>query len=70
MAASQMVHVLSSLPTPPGPGALKDVNSLLYDFLWDGKSDKVERTEMINEGLEMIDFQRKKSEFFQEESNL
>ena len=69
-----MVHVLSSFPTPPGPGALKDVNSLLYDFFWDGKGDKVKKTEMKNnyekEGLEMIDFQRKKSEFTQQESNL
>ena len=55
-AVSQMVYVLSSLPTPPG--ALKEVSSLLYDFLWDGKGDKVKRTEMINNyekgGLKMI----------------
>ena len=34
---------------------------LLYDFLWDGKSDKIKRTEMINNynkgGLKIIDIQ-------------
>ena len=40
---------------------MNEVNSLLYNFLWDGKSDKIKRTEMINDynkgGLRMIDFQ-------------
>ena len=46
LAVSQIVYVLPSLPTPQGVN--KEVNSLLYDFLWDGKSDKIKRTEMIN----------------------
>jgi len=46
LAASQIVYVLSSLPTPQG--VIKEINSLLYEFLWDGKSDKIKRTEMIN----------------------
>ena len=59
LAVSQIVHVLSSLPTHQG--ALKEINSLLYDFLWDKKGDKIKRVEMINDydkgGLKMIDVQ-------------
>ena len=59
LAVSQIVHVLSFLPTYQG--ALKEINSLLYDFLWDKKGDKIKRVEMINDydkgGLKMIDVQ-------------
>ena len=59
LAVSQIVHVLSSLPTHQR--ALKEINSLLYDFLWDKKGDKIKRVEMINDydkgGLKMIDVQ-------------
>ena len=58
-AVSQIVHVLSSLPTDQG--ALKEINTMLYDFLWNGKGDKIKRTEMINDydkgRLKMIDIQ-------------
>lgn len=47
LAVSQIVHVLSSLPTHQG--ALKEINTLLYDFLWNGKGDKIKRTEIIND---------------------
>ena len=57
LAVSQIIYVLSSLPTPKG--VIKEVNALLYDFLWDNKGDKMKRTEMINDyckgGLKMID---------------
>jgi len=50
------VYILSSLPTPPD--VLKKINSILYDFLWDGKGDKIRRTTMINSyakgGLKML----------------
>ena len=59
MAVSEIVHVLSALPTYQD--ALKETDALLYDFLWNGKGDKVKRTEMINDydegGLKMIDIQ-------------
>ena len=59
LAVSQIVHVLPSLPTHQG--ALKEINILLYDFLWNSKGDKIKRTEMINDydkaGLKMIDIQ-------------
>ena len=38
---------------------MQNVNTLLYDFLWGGKGDKIKITEMINNysrgGLKMID---------------
>ena len=56
LAVSQIVHVLTSLPTHQG--ALKEINTLLYDFLWESKGDKIKRTQMINDydkgGLKMI----------------
>ena len=59
LAVSQIVYMLSSLPTPPD--ILKTINSILYDFLWDGKDDKIKRTTMINNdakgGLKMLDIQ-------------
>ena len=52
-----MVCLLSSLPT--SQKIPQDVNAVLYNFLWDGKADKIKRTEMINNynkgGLKMID---------------
>ena len=59
LVVSQIVYLLSSSPSPPG--VIKEINCLLYDFLWDSKGDKIKRTEMINEynkgGLKMIDLQ-------------
>ena len=59
LAVSQIVHVLTSLPTHQG--ALKEIDTLLYDFLWESKGDKLKRTQMINDyhkgGLKMIDIQ-------------
>lgn len=59
LATSQIVRVLTSLPTHQG--ALKEINTLLYDFLWESKGDKIKRTQMINDydkgGLKMIDIQ-------------
>ena len=56
---SQVVYLLSALPT--AQEILQKINSLLYEFLWDSKSEKIKRTEMINEydkgGLKMIDIQ-------------
>ena len=50
---------MSLLPT--SHEFLKDIKNLLYKFLWNGKSDKVKRTQMINdysnEGLRMLDIQ-------------
>ena len=57
LAVSQIVYVMSSLPSHHK--ILHEINSILYDFLWDSKGDKIKRTEMINDydtgGLKMID---------------
>ena len=48
-------------PLPTSSRHLKDINNLLYQFLWDGKRDKIKRVEMINDyatgGLKMLDIQ-------------
>ena len=55
---SKIVHILISLPTPSNKIMLK-INKMLYDFLWDGKPDKIKRTigkqKLENGGLNMID---------------
>jgi len=33
LVVSQIVYLLSSLPSPPG--VIKEINCLLHDFLWD-----------------------------------
>ena len=57
LAASQLVYIMSSLPS--SQSYLKEIHQLLYNFLWDGKGDKVKRSVMLNEykdgGLKMLD---------------
>ena len=57
LAASQMVYVMSSMPSYVK--SLKEVNDLIFKFLWDNKGDKIKRTEMIADyqdgGLKMLD---------------
>ena len=57
LLASQLVYILTPLPTHHN--ALKDINTLLHKFLWDGKGDKIKRSIMINDykegGARMID---------------
>ena len=57
LLASQLIYSLSPLPTTSG--YLKEINSLLYKFLWNGKCNKIERIHMINDypkgGLKMLD---------------
>ena len=47
LLASQLIYIMSPLPT--SSGHLKDLNNLLYQFLWDGKRDKIKRVEMITQ---------------------
>ena len=46
LVISQMVYLLSSLLSPQK--ILSDIHTILCDFLWDCKGDKIKRTEMIN----------------------
>ena len=59
LLASQLVYIMSPIPT--SRGYLKDINNPLYQFLWDGKRDKIKWVEMINDyatgGLKMLDIQ-------------
>ena len=55
----QLVYIMSPLATLSGH--LKDISSLLYQFLWDGKRVKIEQVEMINDyasgRLKILDIQ-------------
>ena len=57
LAASQLVYLLS--PTPSNYHAINEIYTLFYQFLWNGKGDKIKRKIMINDycegGLKMID---------------
>ena len=60
LAMSQIVYLLSSLTSHQK--VVHEKNSILYDFLWDSKGNKIEgRTEIINDydkgRLKMIDIQ-------------
>jgi len=57
LIASQLVYILSPLPT--NHNAIKVINNIFFNFLWDGKGDKVKHDIIIsdyeNGGLRMID---------------
>ena len=57
LVASQLVYLLSSLPS--NYSVINEINSLFYQFLWNGKGDKIKRKIMINDyckgGVKMID---------------
>ena len=59
LLASQLVYILS--PLPSSHHSLKEIKDVFFKFLWDGKEDKVKRTEIINDfaegGLKMLDLQ-------------
>ena len=54
---SQLVYILSPLPTDQR--VVNEVNNLCYNFLWDGKGDKIKRDTMISDyeqgRLKMVD---------------
>ena len=57
LAASELVYIMSSLPS--SQSYLKEIHQLLYNFLWDGRGDKIKRSVILNEykdgGLKMLD---------------
>ena len=57
LIASQLVYIFSPLQTHYT--AIKEINVMFYNFLWNDKGDKIKRNVMINdyseEGLKMID---------------
>ena len=59
LAASQLVYIMS--PLPSSQSHLKEIHQILYNFLWDGRGDKIKRSVMLNEykdgGLKMLHIQ-------------
>ena len=57
LLVSQLVYILPPLPTQQK--SLEVINRSLFNFLLDGKGDKIKRSEMINDydkgGLKMLD---------------
>ena len=57
---SKIVHILISLPTPNKKIVIR-INRMLYEFLWDGKPDKISRNvakqKLENGGIAMIDIE-------------
>ena len=54
---SKFIHIFTSLPTPK-EDKLKEINKMLYLFLWDNKTDKIKRERITqnynNGGLKMV----------------
>ena len=59
LLVSQLIYILTPLPTYTTAIQLQMVNKLLFGFLWDGKGDKIKREHIIRHyeqsGLKMID---------------
>ena len=57
LIVSQLVYILSPLST--NQRVLEEINTLFFNFLWNGKGDKIKRNTMISDysegGLRMID---------------
>ena len=58
---SQIVHILMALPSPSEP-TIKRIENLMFNFLWDGKPDKIKRSVAFRKpdkgGLNMIDIRK------------
>ena len=57
LAVSQLVYVLSPLKT--NQKAITEITQLFYNFLWNGKGDKIKRNVILADytdgGLRMLD---------------
>ena len=55
---SKLIHLFTSLPTPSDE-FIKQVQTQIYQFLWDGKPDKIKRSQLTQQykkaGLQMLD---------------
>jgi len=58
LGISQVIFLLTMLPTPD-PKLLKSLEQILYEFIWNGKADRIRRTTLIGDldlgGINMID---------------
>ena len=55
---SKLVHLFMALPNPTDTN-MKQIETMLFNFIWDGKGDKIKRTKMVqhftHDGLKMVD---------------
>ena len=55
---SKLVHLFMALPNP-SKERLKQIESLIYNFVWKNRGDKIKRTKLVqnyeNDGLKMVD---------------
>ena len=60
LAVSKLTHLFLSIPTPASD-KIKEIQNLFYNFLWDGRRDKVKRQTITQNykvgGIRMIDVQ-------------
>jgi len=58
LASSKLIHAMSVLPSPPET-FFKDLDKVLYQFIWNSKIDRIKRKTLIgtyiNGGLNMVD---------------
>jgi len=58
LGVSQVIFLLTMLPSP-NPILLKTLERILYEFIWNGKADRIKRTTLIGDldlgGINMID---------------
>ena len=58
---SQIIHILISLPSP-SQQMIKKREKIMFDFLWEGKPDKIKRTVAFRKlefgGLNMLDLKK------------
>ena len=47
LIVSQLVYILPPLPT--NQRVLEEINTLFFNFLWNGKGDKIKRNTMISD---------------------
>ncbi|KAH3718266.1 hypothetical protein DPMN_061068 [Dreissena polymorpha] len=45
-ALPKLIYVLTVLPNPPND-VMNDIKSAIFNFIWDGKPDKIKRTQLI-----------------------
>ncbi|KAH3701739.1 hypothetical protein DPMN_076733 [Dreissena polymorpha] len=45
-ALPKLIYVLTVLPNPPND-VINDIKSAIFNFIWDGKPDKIKRTQLI-----------------------
>jgi len=57
LGISQVIFLLTMLPSP-NPELLKNLERILYEFIWNGKADRIRRTTLIGDldlgGINMI----------------